>query len=637
MVIKTIDYDYTGLGALGNLTTNSNSSFNMTPLGISGTLTDIYLKQSTTAPVAYKFFILNGQNTVVWISSAISRTGEDVKLEGIQVEIKKEYKIGIVGNSTTAYQGRAKTGSVVGYAPVSYGSINVGSFLTSSNIFSDYSLPLMLKVISTDNKTLILHEGEYKKWNPQQDATVDIYSENTIPIMTTNTSPSGLAFIDTQTSDSYRASYAFDRQVNTLAESNNRDGFIGYKFTIPKKINAYSIQIGSLAYSISNWRFQGSTDTTNGADGVWEDLHAVNYTFTASENKTFYFSNDKEYIAYRIKLAKAPTESLYSDFYEIGFYEKLSDGKPEVKPHWSTVSTTLSSSQFLEQGMDNLSPLLDRKVTTLEPMSMIDKSEILGVGEIGKVFSKTIDLKKYFDIRNVKAVDSVNTTGGLTFEANDKYSVITMDEYRKVINMTSNNTPAPFVASASGNKSSFLPWRAFDGATTGSSIGWAVSARTGWLQIDFGKTTGVSGFTLYSGKDGGYYLHDYSPSVFNLAGSHDGQKWEVIQDYTASWGGNNANNLSKEFTCKPSMYRYYRLNIDRSNNGTQIYVGEMFFRVFDVGYVDYPLDSKYLSVSKLNSIMLDIKFEDKKYTIQGDNENLTSVKLTNKPLSIKFD
>ncbi|KMN41544.1 hypothetical protein [Lysinibacillus sp. LK3] len=258
-----------------------------------------------------------------------------------------------------------------------------------------------VKSLITD-KTLILHEGEYKKWNPQQDATVDIYSENTIPIMTTNTNPSGLAFIDTQTSDSYRASYAFDRQVNTLAESNNRDGFIGYKFTIPKKINAYSIQIGSLAYSISNWRFQGSTDTTNGADGVWEDLHAVNYTFTASENKTFYFSNDKEYIAYRIKLAKAPTESLYSDFYEIGFYEKLSDGKPEVKPHWSTVSTTLSSSQFLEQGMDNLSPLLDRKVTTLEPMSMIDKSEILGVGEIGKVFNKTIDLKKYFDIRSIR-------------------------------------------------------------------------------------------------------------------------------------------------------------------------------------------------------------------------------------------
>lgn len=70
--------------------------------------------------------------------------------------------------------------------------------------------------------------------------------------------------------------------------------------------------------------------------------------------------------------------------------------------YWNTVSSTLpTSTQFIEQGMDNLSPLFDRTVTALEPMSMTDKSEILGVGEIGKVFSKTVDLKKYFDIRSI--------------------------------------------------------------------------------------------------------------------------------------------------------------------------------------------------------------------------------------------
>lgn len=496
---------------------------------------------------------------------------------------------------------------------------------------------ILFGVEAPDNKSLILHEGEYKKWNPQQDATVDIYSENIIPIMATNTSPSGLAFLDTQTSDSYRASYAFDRQSTTLAESNSRDGFIGYKFTTPKKINAYSIQIGSLVYSISNWKFQGSEDTTNGTDGVWEDLQNVSYVFTALENKTFYFNNNKDYIAYRIKWTKASTESQYSDFYEIGFYEKISDGKPEIKPYWSIGSSVPpSSAQFLEQGMDSLSPLLDRKIIALEPMPMADKSEI-SQRENGKVFELALDLRKYFDIRNVKAVDNLGTTGGLTFKANDRYKVVTLNEYRKVINMTSNTTPAPFVTSASGSNSSFPPWKAFDGVTTGSIIGWAVSARNGWLQIDFGKTTGVSGFTLHSGKNGGYYFHDYSPSVFSLAGSHDGQKWEIIQDYTASWGGNNANNLSKEFTCKPAMYRYYRLNVDKVGNGSQIYVGEMFFKVFDASFVEYPLDSKYLSISKLNSIICDIRFEDKKYVVKEDGDTLTSTKLNRKPLSIKFD
>lgn len=71
--------------------------------------------------------------------------------------------------------------------------------------------------------------------------------------------------------------------------------------------------------------------------------------------------------------------------------------------HWNIVSTLLpTTSQFLEQGMDNISPLLDRNITTLEPMKMIDKSEILDVDEVGKVFSKAINLKKYFDIRSMK-------------------------------------------------------------------------------------------------------------------------------------------------------------------------------------------------------------------------------------------
>lgn len=75
----------------------------------------------------------------------------------------------------------------------------------------------------------------------------------------------------------------------------------------------------------------------------------------------------------------------------------------DIVPRFETISSTLpSSTQFLEQGMDSLSPLLDRKVTTLEPMEMTNKSEILGVGKTGKVFSKTIDLKKYFDIRDIR-------------------------------------------------------------------------------------------------------------------------------------------------------------------------------------------------------------------------------------------
>ena len=84
-----------------------------------------------------------------------------------------------------------------------------------------------------------------------------------------------------------------------------------------------------------------------------------------------------------------------------GEYKKLNDINNEI---WDSVATTLpSSQQFLEDGMDSLSPLLDRRVETLEPMQMDDvSSELIPQGDTGKIFSKTIDLKKYLDIRKIK-------------------------------------------------------------------------------------------------------------------------------------------------------------------------------------------------------------------------------------------
>lgn len=68
-----------------------------------------------------------------------------------------------------------------------------------------------------------------------------------------------------------------------------------------------------------------------------------------------------------------------------------------------TVSNSLpNSTKFSEEGMDSLSPLLDRELTKLEPVSMVNESNILGDGDTGKVFTKIIDLKKYFDIRSIR-------------------------------------------------------------------------------------------------------------------------------------------------------------------------------------------------------------------------------------------
>lgn len=484
------------------------------------------------------------------------------------------------------------------------------------------------QVLSYEQKTMIKDGEGYKTLIQGHDFVAGV---NVIPKMINDTSPPPFVASASSSYSSYTAFYAFDQVFNGSSRwISNVAPPVWCKISLdaPRKPVRYQLASGHISQQISSWILQGSND-----NDVWTDLDVVtDHPLSIDKYDDFTIDSPDYYKHFRVYVNATTNNTIAS----LSGFTLITEDIPEVATHWELVSaTTPTAQQFLNKGISSLS-VLDRKVTILEPQAMLNKSEILN-GINGKVFGLDVNLEKYFDIRNVKAVDSLSMIGGLTFKANNKYNVITLDQYRKVINMTSNTTPVPFVTSASGSKASFPPWKAFDGVTTGSAIGWAVSAKSAWLQIDFGKTTGVSGFTLHSGKDGGYYLHDYSPSVFSLVGSHDGQNWEVIQEYTASWGGNNASNLSKEFTCKFVAYRYYRLVVDRSANGTQVYVGEMFFKVFDISFVEYPLGSEYLLVSKLNSIVSNIKFENKKYVVKGDNDTFVSTKLTKKPLSIKFD
>ncbi len=83
-------------------------------------------------------------------------------------------------------------------------------------------------------------------------------------------------------------------------------------------------------------------------------------------------------------------------------FQLIQKSTPVINPFWSDFSITPpSATQFSEHGMESLAPFA-RVVTALDPTEMTQKNDILGVGEVGKVFSKTIDLKKYLDIRSIK-------------------------------------------------------------------------------------------------------------------------------------------------------------------------------------------------------------------------------------------
>lgn len=229
---------------------------------------------------------------------------------------------------------------------------------------------------------------------------------------------------------------------------------------------------------------------------------------------------------------------------------------------------------------------------------------------------------------------------GLLFKSNDKYKNITLTKQRKNIRMTANNAPSSLVASASGSQTNHPPYTAFDGITTGSSLGWSVASYSGWLQIDFGEKTNICGFTLYSGKNGGYYLHASAPNNFKLIGSYDGVNWNDINSYTASWGSSNANIISKYFECNNSNYKYYRLVVNSVTSG-YVFVGAMFFEEFEVKLNEYPMSDNNLLKSTSDFVLFNQLFDNKNYILQDEvseiSEGLWSTKLDRKPLSIGFN
>lgn len=246
-------------------------------------------------------------------------------------------------------------------------------------------------------KTFILHNGEYKKF-----VNIPRTLENTIPIMTSNISPSGIASASSVYNKSvqYEAFKAFDNLNDSngwISYDNSYPQWLSYEFAEPIIISKYSIlcRIATPTASPKDWTFEGSNDGV-----TWYVLDTrVGFTdWVANIFNEFSFENNKEYSKYRIKISSNNGYASYSAISEMKMYKEIAPSQT----FWESISTTLPTvEQFVSDGTSDLS-ILDRKPKT-ETIVMNDDVNS-GAGEVlgdGMVFKKKIDLKKYFDITNL--------------------------------------------------------------------------------------------------------------------------------------------------------------------------------------------------------------------------------------------
>ncbi|WP_340016438.1 discoidin domain-containing protein [Paenibacillus sp. FSL K6-1318] len=238
--------------------------------------------------------------------------------------------------------------------------------------YTDISELEMFELVYS-NKFLISSGDEYY-------SIENMYKDNAIPDMTSNTSPSGVA----EASSTFSTFYpwrAFDRIVDQngwVSASGVLVGWLSYEFPSTVTITGYSIKSGTTPANRlpKNWTFEGW-------DGVkWIVLDSrVNEPNFAAEEFRFYGSKNK--IAYKKYRINVTANQGAGDFLSIGDL-----GMYELDKYISSVDN--SETSFLEHGMEK-GVIIDLEDEFIERKSVVKDHKKIGSG---KVFKQKIDTAK---------------------------------------------------------------------------------------------------------------------------------------------------------------------------------------------------------------------------------------------------
>lgn len=203
------------------------------------------------------------------------------------------------------------------------------------------------------------------------------FSKNVIPIMTSNTTPYGVASSSSEFNWNYSAWKAFDGDIGTRWAANVSDSsWVAYEFEEKKIIGKYALQCNE--QKSVDWTFDAFDESTN----TWVTLHSVTGATWSSntEKKTYIVKNKKAYQKYRINTTK--TDSVGPS---ISTFEMM-----EVRSFSLTSLPSVTENDFINYGIDKGS-VIDLSVEFNHKGYIERDSTLLGSG---KVFKQKIDTSK---------------------------------------------------------------------------------------------------------------------------------------------------------------------------------------------------------------------------------------------------
>lgn len=173
------------------------------------------------------------------------------------------------------------------------------------------------------------------------------YGANLIPIMTSNTAPSGIASASSNVNDSEYC--AFDGKTSTgwNTATNTTNGWLRYTFQNPTIVDAYVL---TDAYGSNrqpkDWTFEGSNDGSQ-----WTVLDTRTNEVVKSATKEYFFTNEIPYTSYRINVTANNGYNIFLGITGLSMHRQIHyENKVLVKnenkylkftnSNWTTVTTT---------------------------------------------------------------------------------------------------------------------------------------------------------------------------------------------------------------------------------------------------------------------------------------------------------
>lgn len=246
-------------------------------------------------------------------------------------------------------------------------------------------------------------------------------SVNAIPIMTSNTSPEGIASASSIFDDRYLPYKAFDSTLEAyygwFTKYGITTGWLCYEF--PKRIciDGYSIQMRTGKYmdkgeAPKNWTFEG----WNGDKWVTLDTQTDQTNWSAEEKRTYSFGSNYFYKKYRINITKNNGASIVG-FGEMEMYGNLNSLIIEVKDICGDI--TKYEQPFALTENDAIIIIDNKEIITPKDTPVdfgfsikapfytsdvtVDKTGTLtGTSDEGKIYSIPIDRTVWSKINSVK-------------------------------------------------------------------------------------------------------------------------------------------------------------------------------------------------------------------------------------------